>query len=337
MSGENKLTTIGKRWVPNSYLTDLSVAYFQADDDFVAHKVFPICPVPLSRSSYYKFDKGDLNRDGVQRKPAMGKVAPTIFGTTDDSYSCKVDQIIVGIDQIEALDYQRAGTPGISDPRKAKVEIVVNQMKIHQDIMFAGSFFKTGVWTEEWTGVSSNPSGKQCLKWTDANFDPVSFFNSRAKDMRQNCLRRPNVLALGIDAYNALTEHPDIIERVKYTGSTVNPAIVTKSVLAQLFGVERVEVFESAYNKAGVGLAANMDFICDPGDALLAYVNPTPAIDQPSAGYTFAWDMLGNGNVIAMDAYEGEKGTHTEYVEGLMSYDMKKVCDDCGTFFHSVA
>jgi len=336
MNGEKKIMTIGKRWVPNSYLTDLSVAYYQSQDDFVAHKIFPICPVPLSRSAYYKFDKGDLNRDGVQRKPAMGKVNPTVFGTTDDSYSCKVDQIIVGIDQIEALDYQRAGTPGISDPRKAKVEIVVNQMLIHQDVMFANSFFKTGVWNEEWTGVASSPSGKQCLKWNDANFDPVNFFNSRVKDMRQNVLRRPNVLALGIEAYNALTEHPDIIDRVKYTGSTVNPAIVTKSVLAQLFGVERVEVFESAYNKAAFGVAANMDFICDPKDALLAYVNPSPAIDQPSAGYTFAWDMLGNGNVIAMDAYEGEKGTHTEYVEGLMSYDMKIVCNDCGTFFHGV-
>ena len=42
--------------------------------------------------------------------------------------------------------------------------------------------------------------------------------------------------------------------------------------------------------------------------------------------------MLGNGQYLAFDQYEGEKGTHTEYVEGLMSYTPEKVCDELGYF-----
>lgn len=330
-------SNIQKGWKPNSYLTDMSVAHFQANDDFVAHKIFPILPVPLSTSSYYVFNKGDLNRDSVQRKPSMGKVAPTVFGTSDQSYKCEVDQIIVGIDQIGTLDFQRARTPGISDPRKAKVEIVTNQMKIHQDIMFANAYFKSGVWTEEWTGVDADPTGKQSLKWNDANFDPVHFFAERRKDVKRNCLRNPNVLALGADAFDSLCQHPDIIERVKYTGSTANPAIVTANVLAQLFGIEQVVTFESLYNTAPLGAAPKLEYICGTGDALLAYVNPRPSIDQPSAGYTFAWDMLGDGKHVAVDQYLGEPGTHAEYIEGLMAYDMRKVCDDCAIFFSGMA
>ena len=42
--------------------------------------------------------------------------------------------------------------------------------------------------------------------------------------------------------------------------------------------------------------------------------------------------MLGNGQYLAFDQYEGEKGTHTEFIEGLMSYTSKKVCDELGVF-----
>lgn len=77
-----------------------------------------------------------------------------------------------------------------------------------------------------------------------------------------------------------------------------------------------------------------MQYICDSKSALLCYATPTPQIDEPSAGYIFTWDMLGNGSAVAFDQFEGEKGTHSEFVEGLMSSDMKKTCDDLATFMH---
>ena len=45
-----------------------------------------------------------------------------------------------------------------------------------------------------------------------------------------------------------------------------------------------------------------------------------------------AWDMLGNGQYLAFDQFDGEKGTHTEYIEGLCSYTPKKVCDELAVF-----
>lgn len=55
--------------------------------------------------------------------------------------------------------------------------------------------------------------------------------------------------------------------------------------------------------------------------------------DDVSAGYIFTWDMLGNGSYTAMDQYEGENGTHSEFIEGLMSTDMRKTADDLATYF----
>jgi len=323
---------IAKGWKPNNYLTNLSVAHFQPDDWFVSPFIFPIVPVQLSTSHYYKFSKADLARDNVQRKPQFGKVQPMIFGSEEALYKCEVDQIIVGIDQIVALDYQRAGTPGISDPRRAKVRLATEQMKLHMDRVFAEGYFKTGIWTNEYTGVTgAAPGSKQFYKFDDANFDAVHFFGGLRTEMKRNGRRNPNTLALGVEAYEGLKRNPEILERVKYSGSTANPATINQNVLAQLLEIDRVVVLNSTYNAGGLG-EEDMQFICDSKGALLCYAAPNPAIDEASAGYTFAWDMLGNGQYLAFDQYEGEKGTHTEYVEGLMSYTPEKVCDELGYF-----
>lgn len=322
---------IAKGWKPNNYLTNMSVAYFQPDDWFVSPFVFPILPVQLSTSYYYIFDKGDLARDNVQRKPEFGKATPMMFGSKQELYSCEVDQIIIGIDQISTLNYQRSAAPGIIDPRRSKVRLATEQLKLHMDRVFADGYFKPGVWTNEWAGVTTTPSGNQFYKFSDSNCDPVKFIGDRRVEMMREGRRRPNVLALGVETYEALKNNASILDRVKYSGSTANPATVNANVLAQLFEIDRVVVLNSTYNKGGYG-STNMDFVCDSKGALLAYAAPNPAIDEVSAGYTFAWNMLGNGQYLAFDQYEGEKGTHTEFIEGLTSYTSKKVCDELGVF-----
>ena len=324
---------IAKGWKPNNYLTNMAMAYFAEESDWVAGDIFPIVPVQLSSSYYYTFSRADLARDNVGRKPQYGKVPPAIMGQTDNTYKCEVDQVIIGIDQLEQLNYQRSRAPGVADPRRAKVRFSNEQMKLHLDILFATGYFKTGVWTNEWSGVDSSPTGKQFLKFSDENFDPVKFFDARKMEIKQAGRRMPNRLSLGTEAFNAIKEHPDIIERVKYSGSTANPATINPKVLAALFGVEKVKVLESTYNAAELGADEDMQFICDSKGALLSYAPSAPAIDEPSAGYIFAWDMLGNGQHMAMDQFEGEKGTHSEFVEGLMANDMKKTSDELAMYF----
>lgn len=318
---------------PNIYLTNLSMAYFQQASRYVAKALFPICPVQLSSARFYKFSKADLLRDNVSRKPQFGKVTPAQMGQLDESYSCYVDQIIVGIDQIANLNYQRTNAPGVADPRRAKVKFIAEQMLLHQDIVFAENFFKPGVWANEWTGGDQYvKADKTFIKFTDANGDPIVFFDDLCTEIEQSTGRRPNRLGLGKETFNALKAHPAVLERVKFGGSSANPATVNERVLAELFGIEKVVVLSSIYNAAPVGAGEDMNFICDPKAAILAYATNTPAIDEPSAGYIFTWDMLGNGQYMPTLQWEGEDGTHSEFIEGLFSADMKKTADDLAIF-----
>ncbi|MFR4559654.1 MAG: hypothetical protein ACLT4U_18875, partial [Blautia obeum] len=210
------------------------------------------------------------------------------------------------------------------------------QANIHQDRLFAESYFKAGAWKNELSGVdTTSPSTNEFIKFSNANSDPIAFIDSEKTGMNQQTGRMPNRLGLGINVFNALKVHPAILERVKYGGSTANPASVTENVLAQLFGVEKIVVLKSIMNNANMGEDENMQYIGDPDAFLLAYATNAPSIDEPSAGYIFTWDMLGNGQMLPILNYLGENGTHTEYVEGLMATDMHKTSDDLARFYKS--
>ncbi len=319
---------------PHTALSNMALAYYQSDAKAFAKTIFPICPVTLSSDNYYVFEKEDLLRDSWQRKPAYGKVDPAVLSEHTESYACQVDQMIMGIDRIRQTDLTRRQGPATRDPRMQRTRTMAGQANIHQDNVFANKFFKKGVWGHEETGVdNTSPTTKQFIKFTNGNSDPIKLIDAKATEMEQATGRRPNRLALGVNVYNALKLHEAILERVKYGGSTANPALITENVLAQVFSMERLSVQRSIMNKAKPGQTAQMEYIGDPNGFLLAYATDTPSIDEPSAGYIFTWDMLGNGNIMPVLNYEGEPGTHSEFIEGLMATDMKKTADDLAMYF----
>lgn len=109
-------------------------------------------------------------------------------------------------------------------------------------------------------------------------------------------------------------------------------ALANLNVLAQLFEIDRIVLDRTVQNKAGLGQNADMGYIGDPNSFLLAYATDTPSVEEPSAGYIFTWDMLENGILLPILNYPGAPGTHSELVEGLMAYDMKKTADDLAFF-----
>ncbi len=319
---------------PHTALSNMALAYFQSDAKAFAKTIFPICPVTLSSDNYYVFDKEDLLRDNWQRKPAYGKVDPAVLSEHTESYACVVDQMIMGIDRIRQTDLTRRQGPGAADPRMQRARTMAGQANIHQDVLFSKAFFRPGVWGHEETGVDSTiPTSGQFIKFSNGNSDPVALVDDRKTVMEQSTGRTPNRMAIGVNVFNTLKKHPAILERVKYGGTTANPATITENVLSQLFGIERLTVQRSVMNRAKLGQKADMRYIGDPNGFLLAYATDTPSIDEPSAGYIFTWDMLGNGNIMPVLNYDGESGTHSEFIEGLMATDMKKTADDLGMFF----
>ena len=326
------------KFTPHTALTNMALSYYQNASNYFAKAIFPICRVQQSSDAYYIFSKEDLLRDNWQKKPAYGKVMPSTLSEHTETYRVTVEQSIMGIDQIRETELTRRQGPGIArNPRQQITKALAEQANIHQDRLFAQKFFVPGVWSNELTGTDeTNPTGDQFIKFSNDNSDPIKFIADQKLKMHQQTGRTPNKVAIGANVFNALCNHPGILERVKYGGATANPANVTKNVLAQLFGIDELVVLMSIHNQAKPGAEADMQFIGEPNALLLAYSTNSPSIDEPSAGYIFAWDMLGDGNILPIFHHEGEFATHSDYVEALMAYDMRKTADDLAIFCKDV-
>lgn len=307
---------------PNRYLSNLSIAFFE-EPQYAHRRVFPTVPTDLPTGYFYEFGKADLARDNLQIKPPYGAVQPAILGLDKQAYNCQTHQILLAQDKIMRLPFEREG---IFDPVRTRVKTLTEQINIHLELHFAENFFKSGIWAEEWQGAASDNAAQKKFKYFNKDTDPTTFLEARAVDLKRNGRRRPNKLVLGVETYAALRNNKAIVERVKYSGTTVSPAVVNEQCLAQIFGVEEVIVADATYNAAKLGQAENMQYIADPKGALLLYTPDAPSIETPSAGYIFAWTISGN-DYIAVTLLEGDAVNHVDYLEGLVSYDMRKTSD----------
>ena len=326
MNGMERAVSIAKGLIrPHTALTNMAMAYYQNSANYFAKTLFPTCPVQLSSDSYYIFNKEDLLRDNWQRKPETGTVSPAVLSEHTEQYACHVDQMRMSINMIRQTDVNRRQGPSTANTKQQRTKAIAEQRNIHQDKLFANSFFKAGVWGNEYEGVDSGATGKQFIKFSDDNSEPIKLVDGIKTNMLQETGREPNRLGLGINVFNALKEHPGILERIKYGGTTANPAQVNEKVLAELFGVDQLVVLKSIHNDARLGEETNMQFIGDPNAFLLTYAPSTPSLEEPSAG---------NGQYMPIMNYpDPDPGKHVEWIEGLMATDMKKTSDDLAVFF----
>ena len=309
-------------------LTNMSVAYLQDATNYVADKVFPIVPVKRQADLYYIYNTGDFLRDEAQARGAISESAGGDYDLSTDTYYCKKYAFHKDVSPEERVNYDEP-----LDADKDAQIFVSQKMLIRREMEWASKFFKSGVWSKEIAGAAAVSTGK-VVYWNDDASTPIQDITNEAVAMAAKTGFRPNTLVLSPHVFNALKNHYDVLDRVKYTET----GIVTTSLLASLFEVDKVYVAWAVVNAGTKGASDDVGFIMGK-NALLCYSNPNPSLRTPSAGYIFAWTGLmgagayGNRIVrLPMDLL----GLGVERIEGEIAFDAKKVSDDLGVFFKDI-
>lgn len=310
-------------------MTNISVAYLQDASAFIADKVFPIVPVKRQSDVYYQYSKEDFMRDEAQVRGAATESAGGDYGVeAQDPYYCRKHAFHKDVTPEERANYDEP-----LDADKDATDFVSQKMLIRREMQWASNFFKAGIWGTNIQGAAEAAEGK-AIKWNLATSNPIHDVTQAGVDMASTTGYKPNTLVLSPYAFNALKNHEDILDRIKYT----QKGIVTADLLATLFEVEKVLVAWSVVNAAPKGADGKIGFIMGK-HALLCYSNPNPALRKPSAGYIFAWTGLegsgayGNRIVrLPMDML----GLGTERIEGEIAFDAKQICKDLGVFFEDI-
>lgn len=313
-------------------LTNVSLAYQQDARNFVASRVFPVIPVQRQSDLFYIYPRDAFNRPAMKKRAPGTESAGAGWEMTRSSYYCERWGLHTDI-----TPEDRANADPMINLDVDATEFLTAQGLLTKEIEWANKYFVTGVWTGEWEGVASSPSTNEILQWNDANSDPIKNVADASTAMQLRTGFRPNCLVLSRPAYDALKNHPDFLDRVKFGGANDKPALVTLIALAALFEVPEVLVMDGIVNTAKEGQAESNAFIAGK-HALLVYREMKPSLKKPSAGYTFAWAGLlpGVGAGTRIKNFSLEPRVEADRIEIDMAFSNELVAADLGHFLRNV-
>ena len=296
-------------------LSNLSIAVVQDEAIYgVARDVFPLVPTDHQSNKYYVWTQDDFFRTDAQKRGPGDESAGSGLRLSTSSYYCNVWASHFDIDHQTMANVD----PGI-DLDRAAVTKVTRDILIQQDKDWMTAFFSASLWNADTTPA---------VTWDNVNSTPIEDIRARWYVIAQNTGHLANRLVLGPNTYKRLQDHPDILDRIKYTQT----AIVTADLIGRVLDVENVRVLFGVSNTALEGATASYSFNAG-NHALLCYAAPAPGLMMASAGYTFLWNGLNQSAFpIAISRFPILQ-RKVERIEGETAYAFQVIAKTLGEFF----
>lgn len=292
----------------NAPLTTVAMNYIQDQDKFIVDQIFPNVNVSKQSDLYYVFDKDDMLRDEAEiRAPGTESAGGGYrISSSGNTYSCKVYSY-----HKDVADTIRANADDVLQPDKNATRFVTQKLLIKRERLFAP--YMTGG-NGNWANEVNNTGG-----WANDGGTPIKDIRSAMRTVKQNW-EKPNVMVMGSEVFDGLIDHATVRDYYKHTSSDV----VTEDMLARLFRVDKVLVAEAIYASNKEGGATTEAFALPQDSLLIAYAQPNPTLDAPSAGYTFSWTGVqgAQGMNIGISKFR-MKELKADRIEGEMAFDIK--------------
>jgi hypothetical protein len=319
----------------NVPLTNISVAYAQSQTMFVADQVFPVVPVGNQSNRYFVYQRDDWYRIEAQlRAPSTESAGGGWRIDNTPNYFANVYAVHKDID-----DQTMANADGPIQMDRDATLWATQQLLIKRDDVFMTNYFATSKWTGgtaggDQTGVAGAPTGAQFKQWDQAGSTPIEDIRKQIYGTLERTGVQPNKLLLGPYTWRVLQDHPEFLDRIKYT----QRGMVSPDLLAAVLELDSVLIAKgvkvtgnettSTTNTAAAFLAAKA--------ALLVYAAPSPSLMTPSGGYIFAWTgYVGAGPAGQRITTMRLDQIRSNRVEAEMAFDAKLVAADLGVFFTS--
>ncbi|RPJ57248.1 MAG: hypothetical protein EHM12_09395, partial [Dehalococcoidia bacterium] len=183
-------------------LTNLTIAFLQDANGFIADRVFPKVSVAKKTDKYYIYNRADFNRVGQVQARAPRTQAPRVGMTlSQDTYSADVFSLATDFD-FDTLANEDAAL----DIRSAGAQMLTHQLLIDREIKWATSYFGASIWGTDWAGVAGSPSTNQVRQWSDyTNSTPIQDVTNIMRTMQlKSGGFKPNVMVVGKEVRDAL-------------------------------------------------------------------------------------------------------------------------------------
>ena len=181
----------------NGPLTNMSLAYSNELEMYVADRAAPIIPSSKQSDVFYKYDKEYWFRDALRLRGPGQEAAELGYGVSTDSFHCDV---WAGKKPIP--DMVRSNEDGPLNSDRDAMEFVTELERIRREKSFASTFMLTGTWTTDYDGVDSgSPTANQVQRWDRAASTPIEDIRALRTSVHLLTGVRPNVLVMGPGGY----------------------------------------------------------------------------------------------------------------------------------------
>jgi hypothetical protein len=254
----------------DAVMSGLSIAY--KNENYIGEQIFPRISVTNKSNVYFIYDKSSFFRNEVQQRAPGTEAAQMDYAVSTCSYLC-LDWAISHV----VPDEVRNNSDSPLAPDAEASEIVTDSLLRAQEIRIASKTTgASGLW-----GYSTSPT----TKWSSDTSNPLGDIETAVNGVVSSIGRMPNVMVMSWDVWRYLKNHPDLLDRIKYTrpGSQARPGD-----LSDWFGIDKVLVGTQLYDTSKEGQTPSQSYIWG-NSVWMGYVPNAPSLRTPAAGYLLEW------------------------------------------------
>lgn len=308
----------------NTPLTNFAQKYLQSQDMFIGGRAMPNHPVAKQSDLYYTFSRADFFRDEAQERADGTESAGSGFTLSTDPYFARVYAF-----HKDVTDRQRANQDSVIRLDNSATQFVTQKLLIRRDVLFQTEFFATTIWADDVTPGTL---------WDAAGGTPIEDVRLGIRTVHSGTGMRPNKMIIGRTAWDSLLDSDDILSRITGGSTAGMPAKVQRELVASLFEIDQIFIWDGVVNSAQQGATESTGFIGTSNDCLIYYAPDSLGVDEPTAGTMFSWTgfMGATENGMRIKRFREER-LESDRIEGQMAFDFKVVASELGYFLSGVS
>jgi hypothetical protein len=294
-------------------LTQISVAW--PNNGLVGENLFPSVPVRKQSDKYYVFGREAWLVENDVRAPGTAANEITGFQLSTDTYYAQEHSL-----QLPVTDEERWNSDSPLAPDRDAAELVTSKIWLGREKAMKDLATTASNYDSTCTVTLSGTS-----QWNDyVNSDPIGDLRTGKMAVHAKIFTEPNTGVIPYQVMSKLEDHPDFLERIKYS----ERGIVSSDLIGAILGIPKLIVPGVGIGNTLLGQPIGVGYLWGK-DVILAYVPPRPGLRIAAYGYEFAWSGSPGGQVQYVDRWREEQ-RKSDLVRVCRYYDLKLVAQGDG-------
>lgn len=290
-------------------LTNVSNAWINDSDTLIADMIFPTVNLKQKTFKVPKYGKEGLIIPSSLARTGEAKSKRVDYTRTYDTPTVLTEKSLS--DFVTKDDYEQSDSP--FNAESDSVEFIQSRMDLTNEKNLATMLSDTAV-------ITQNDTLSGTEQWSDkGNSNPFVDIVTGAKAVKSSALKVPNAAFMSWEVWLSIVDHPDFLDRFKWSGEGVMDEAKFLRALAP-YGIKKVFIGSASENTGGEGITDSLSSIWGK-HFWLGYVTDRPGLKEVNGGYKFA---LENGREVTKETFNNPPGTeivNRDYYEHILLND----------------